>query len=75
MKRPYLIGEQLSQDTIECLEHLLREAREGKIIGIAFAALLKRHNYIAHTCGEVHRNRVFARGILRELDDELRQAH
>lgn len=75
MKRPQLIADQLSQDTIQCLERLLQEARDGHIIGIAFAALMKRHHFVAHTCGEVHRNRVLARGILRELDDELRAQH
>lgn len=72
MKRPYqLISDQLSQETIQCLERLLEEARAGKIVGIAFAALLKRRHYIAHTCGEVANQRVFTRGILRELDDYL----
>jgi hypothetical protein len=57
--------------TIECLERLLKEAKEGKIIGIAFAALMKQQCYVAHTCGEVQRQRVLTRGILRELDDML----
>lgn len=58
-------------DTIECLERLLKEAKEGKIIGIAFAALMKQQRYVAHTCGEVQRQRALTRGILRELDDML----
>jgi len=71
----HVIGEQLSQDTIECLERLLHEAKAGKIIGIAFAALMKRQHYIAHSCGEVGRQRVLTRGILRELDDKLSKDH
>lgn len=72
MKRAYqVIGDQLSHDTIECLERLLEEARAGKVIGIAFAAIMKRQHYVAHMCGEAHRQRVFTRGILRELDDKL----
>jgi hypothetical protein len=74
MTRPYrLISDQLSQDTIECLEKLLNEARSGRLIGIAFAGILKHQKYIHHSCGEVNRQRVLTRGILRELDDNLGQ--
>lgn len=77
MRRPayHVIGEQLSHDTIECLERLLVEAKAGIIIGIAFAAIMRRQHYIAHSCGEVSRQRVLTRGILRELDDKLSRDH
>lgn len=75
MRRPYyqLVADELSVDTIECLERLLDEAKQGKVIGIAFAALMKRRHYITHACGEVRRDRVFTRGMLRDLDDDLRR--
>jgi len=60
-------------ETIECLEHLLDEARQGNLIGLAFAALFRRRNYTTHACGEVRRDRVFTRGMLRDLDDQLRR--
>lgn len=69
--KPSLVEQQLSHDTIECLERLLSEARAGRVIGIAFAALLKRRHYITHACGAAHQERVFTRGALRELDDQL----
>ncbi len=72
MTRPYrLISDELSQDTIECLERLLQEARDGRLIGIAFAGILKHQKYVHHACGEVKRQRILTRGILRELDDSL----
>jgi len=66
-----LIPDNLSNDTIECLQTLLDEAKAGKVIGLAFAAVLKRRGYIVNTAGEAHRNPTFARGMCAALDDEL----
>jgi hypothetical protein len=72
MKRPFrLIPDSVSKDTVECLEVLLTQARRGEVIGIAFAAMLKRRAYITNTAGEAHRNPTFARGMIATLDDEL----
>lgn len=74
MRRAYqLVGDELSHDTIECLERLLAEAKAGKIIGIAVAGILRRQHYVAHICGSAGQYRVFTRGVLRELDDKLSQ--
>lgn len=72
MKPPFrLVGDQLSHDTIKCLEELLAYAKEGRLIGIAFAALYKERVYIVNAAGEAYRNPTFARGLIAELDDEL----
>lgn len=72
MKRPFtLLDDHISTDTVACLETLLSQARAGEVIGIAFAAILKRRNYVVNTAGEAHRNPTFARGCIRALDDEL----
>lgn len=72
MKPPYiLIPDTISIDTVECLETLLDQARRGQIIGLAFAAMLKRRGYIVNTAGEAHRNPTFARGMLAALNDRL----
>lgn len=72
MKPPYiLIPDTISTDTIECLETLLDQARRGQIIGLAFAAMLKRRGYIVNTAGEAHRNPTFTRGMLAALNDRL----
>lgn len=72
MKPPFiLIPDTLSNDTIECLETLLDFARKGDIVGIAFAAALKKRAYITNTAGECYRNPTFARGMVAALDDQL----
>lgn len=58
-------------DTVAAAERLLIEAREGKIRGLAFVALMTQRRYVVYACGDVRRERVYARGMLRELDDEL----
>ncbi len=72
MKPPFvLIPDNVSTDTVKCLETLLRHARKGEVIGIAFAAALKRRAYITNTAGECHRNPTWARGMVAALDDQL----
>jgi hypothetical protein len=64
-------GNGVSVDTIECLEILLKEAREGKVIGVCYAAMHKQRRFTVHSCGEAHRNPTFARGMVASLDDQL----
>lgn len=74
MKTPppfILVQDQISQDTVECLEQLLTHARKGELIGIAYGAMLKRRGYIVNSAGEAHRNPTFSRGMLLALDDQL----
>jgi hypothetical protein len=73
-KTPFvLVPDNVSNDTVECIEQLLEHARSGELIGIAFAVMLKRRGYIVNTAGEAHRNATFTRGMLRALDDHLSQ--
>lgn len=72
MKPPFvLIPDDISHDTVKCLESLLHKARRGEVLGLAFAAILKRRGYIVNTAGEAHRNPTFSRGIVAALDDQL----
>lgn len=72
MKPPYiLVPDTVSNDTVKCLETLLHEARAGNLIGVAFAAMLKRRGYIVNTAGECHRNPTFSRGMVAALDGQL----
>ncbi len=72
MKTPFiLIQDTISNETIASLEQMLKEARKGELIGIAFAAMLKRRGYIVNSAGEAFRNPTFSRGMLRALDDKL----
>lgn len=72
MKQPFiLVPDRISHDVVEALEILLENARRGEVIGIAYAAALKRRAYIANTAGECHRSPTFTRGMLASLDDQL----
>lgn len=72
MKPPFTLApDSISKDTVQCLETLLDAARKGEVIGIAFAAMLRKRAYITNTAGEAHRNPTFARGMVATLDDQL----
>lgn len=73
MRKPpfVLVEDTVSNETIECLETLLKYARSGEVIGVAFAAMLKRRGYIVNTAGEAHRSPTYSRGMLKALDDKL----
>lgn len=74
MKRPFhLTRIPLSHDTVECLELLLNEAKQGKVLGLAYAAMLSNREFITDSTGECRRNPVFARGLVASLDDDLKQ--
>lgn len=74
MKAPFvLVPDTISNETVRALEQLLENARSGQVIGLAFAAMLRRRGYIVNSAGEAYRNPTFARGMLRALDDKLGQ--
>lgn len=74
MKPPFtLVHAHPPEDVVEALEFLLEEAREGRLIGIAYGAIFKRRHYIVETAGEAHRNPLFALGIVHVLAGELIQ--
>lgn len=66
-----LMKTSLSSDTIKCLEILLDNAKQGQVLGIAYAAMLSNREFIVDATGECNRNPIFARGIIASLDDEL----
>lgn len=67
-----LVPDVMSTDTVECLTVLLEEAKRGRVIGIAFAAMFRGKRFIVNAAGEAHRSPVFSRGMVAALDDELR---
>lgn len=75
MKPPFvLVPDTVSTDTVECLELLLRRARRGEVIGLAYCAMLRQRAYIVNTAGTAHESPTFARGMIRALDDQLGQS-
>lgn len=72
MKRPFtLVTKTISHDTVEALGTLFEQAKQGDLIGVAFAAMYKEGGYMVDAAGEAHRSPTFARGMIRALDDEL----
>lgn len=72
MKKPFvLLPHSVSHDTVECLETLLSEAKRGQVIGIAYAAMLRKRAYVVNTAGEAHRSPTFSRGCVMALSDEI----
>lgn len=72
MRPPFvLVPDNVPNGTVDCLETLLKAAKNGELIGIAYAGMLKRRGYIVNTAGEAHRNPTFARGMVAALDDQL----
>jgi hypothetical protein len=59
-------------DTVGALEQLLRSARNGDIIGLAFTALLPGQQYMVDVVGEAYRDPTWTRGAVAAVDDELR---
>lgn len=69
---PYrLVPDNISHDTVECLEVLLEGAKTGEITGIAFACTMKKMRFITNVAGSCHRNPTFARGMVAFLSDQL----
>ena len=66
-----LVGQVVSRETVEDLEHLLREALAGRIIGLAYVAMHKTFAYTVDISGETRRSPTMTRGMLLKLDDEL----
>jgi hypothetical protein len=73
MKPPFRLVQApaVSHDTVAALEALLKAARRGEVIGMAYAAMMKSRRFVVNTTGEPHRNPTFALGMVRILDDVL----
>lgn len=74
MKQPFrlvALDAPVSHDTVKCLEALLERAKQGDIIGIAYAVMYRRREFRVHTCGEMHRNPTFTRGAVAALNDQV----
>ena len=63
--------EDASQDTIDCLRQLLRDAELGKVVGIAYIALHRDRSHSRHACGEAFEDPIYSSGLLGLLDSDL----
>jgi hypothetical protein len=70
-RRYSIVPDSVSTDTVRCLQTLLKRAKNGEVIGLAYCAMLKQRLYIVNTAGEAHDSPTFARGMVAALDDSL----
>lgn len=67
----HLVPAGTSDDTIETLEHLLAEAKAGRLVGLVYAGLYRRQQYFVDATGECHRNPTFTLGMVSVLHNEI----
>jgi hypothetical protein len=66
-----LVRSPISHHTVEALEQLLEEAREGIYTGFIIGLVRPRRRYSVHCVGEACDTPTWSRGICRVIDDEL----
>lgn len=71
MKPLTLIYEPVSHETVAALKYLLQEAERGELIGLAYAAMLKRRACLVDTTGEAYLNPIFALGMVSMLSADI----
>ncbi len=67
----HLVRPTSSADIVQALEELLRDARRGQLVGLAWVAMHPGYEYSVDIAGETRRCPTFTRGLLLKLDDEL----
>lgn len=60
-----------SSDTVHALTYLLQEARAGRVVGVAYVAMHKAHDFSIDHAGEIKRYPLPAIGAIRLLADQL----
>ena len=58
--------------TVDALSALLEDAKAGKLLGLAYVALLDQDRYTADLIGSVNDHKLLARGLCAALEDTLR---
>jgi len=61
----------ISKETVQITHTLHQHAKEGVVIGMAGAILLKGGRCTVTMCGEVANNPLFALGLVRVLESKL----
>lgn len=66
-------------ELVHCLELLLKNARSGRLVGIAFIGLTEGNGFIADACGDARKHPEETRVLVPKLDAKLlrlgRQQH
>lgn len=68
--KPYV-----SEDLVETLEYLLQEALAGRLIGMAYGAMLPGRKFIVDAVGEAHSNALSGVGLAQYVSQEITARH
>jgi hypothetical protein len=66
-----LIKPCVDAETVETLQGLLKEAQAGRIVGMAYVALLRQNQYQGDLVGTAKTTPLLARGLCRALEDAI----
>ena len=67
----FVVPDPVSRETVEKLEYFLQEARAGRLIGFAYAAMEKGSYYSIGAVGEANSQPTSAIGMLNVLSADL----
>lgn len=62
-----LVKPQADAETVKALTALLRDAQEGRVVGLAYVALHKSPNYSGDVVGHARSHPLFTMGIVSAL--------
>jgi hypothetical protein len=68
-----LVPKYVCADTVELAKRLLELAQDGDVIGLTVGIALPNRLYCIETVGTLRDCPTFARGLIRAMDDELRE--
>lgn len=72
MKKPFqLVSDDLPTETVAALAELLTQAKQRRILGMAFAVMYRGGTFIVNATDEARKSPTFSRGMVEELGDEL----
>lgn len=66
-----LFPDRISTDTVQCCTTLQREARRGRLTGLAFIGYVEQHGFVANAAGDAYRDPALSLFLLRTLDAKL----
>lgn len=66
-----MVDHLVSEGTVIALEHLLSQAKDGQLIGVAFIGILRGRRPINGFAGYAGQDPLFAIGAIQRLNQEL----
>jgi hypothetical protein len=68
----HLVSYVASGETREAVREVMRDVNAGECIGAVMATMYRNREYKFTVCGEAERSRTFARGMVLDLLDQMR---